>query len=37
MADLADEQNDNAPSNHEDGGADAQANPPVVPLAAVTP
>jgi len=34
MADLADEQNDNAPGNHGDGGADAQANPPVVPLAA---
>src|SRR6185295_10131862 len=34
MADLADEQNDNAPSNDGDGGADAQANPPVVPLAA---
>ena len=34
MADLADEQNDNAPSNDGDGGADAQANPLVVPLAA---
>ena len=34
MADLADEQNDNAPSNDGDGGADALANPPVVPLAA---
>src|SRR6185503_9108631 len=31
MADLADEQNDNAPSNGADGGADAQANQPVVP------
>ena len=31
MADLADEQNDNAPSNDGDGGADAQANQPVVP------
>jgi len=34
MADLADEQNDNAPSNGADGGADAQANQPVVPPAA---
>jgi len=34
MADLVDEQNNNAPSNDGDGGADAQANPPVVPLAA---
>ena len=34
MADLADEQNDNAPSDGGDGGADAQANPLVVPLAA---
>src|SRR6185503_14767068 len=34
MADLADEQNDNALSNGEDGGADAQANQPVVPPAA---
>jgi hypothetical protein len=34
MADLADEQNDNAPSNDVDGGADAQANQPVVPPAA---
>ena len=31
MADLADEQNDNAPSDDGDGGADAQANRPVVP------
>src|SRR6185312_10760163 len=31
MADLADEQNDNAPSDGADGGADAQANQPVVP------
>ena len=30
MADLADEQNDNAPSNGADVGADAQANQPVV-------
>ena len=34
MADLADEQNDNAPSNGADSGADAQANQPVVPPAA---
>ena len=34
MADLADEQNDNAPSNDGDGGADAQAKQPVVPPAA---
>ena len=34
MADLADEQNDNAPSNDGDGGADAQVNQPVVPPAA---
>src|SRR6185295_7788432 len=34
MADLADEQNDNAPSNGANGGADAQANQPVVPPAA---
>ena len=34
MVQLADEQNDNAPSNDGDGRADAQANPPVVPLAA---
>ena len=34
MADLADEQNDNAPSNDGDGGADAQAIQPVVPPAA---
>ena len=33
MADLADEQNDNAPSNGGDGGADTQANQPVVPPA----
>src|SRR6185312_10313532 len=31
MADLADEQNDNAPSNDGDGGADARAKQPVVP------
>ena len=34
MVQLADEQNDNAPSNNGDGGADAQANQPVVPPAA---
>ena len=34
MVQLADEQNDNAPSNHGDGGADAQANQSVVPPAA---
>src|SRR6185312_4528835 len=34
MADLADEQNDNAPGDDGDGGADAQANQPVVPPAA---
>ena len=33
MVDLADEQNDNAPSNGGDGGADTQANQPVVPPA----
>ena len=31
MADLADEQNDGAPSNDGDGGVDAQAKQPVVP------
>ena len=36
MADLADEQNDNAPSNDGDGGADAQAIQPVVPPAALS-
>ena len=30
MADLADEQNDNAPGDDGDGRADAQANQPVV-------
>ena len=34
MADLADEQNDNAPSNDGDGGADARAKQPVDPPAA---
>ena len=34
MADLADEQNDNAPINGADGRADAQANQLVVPPAA---
>ena len=34
MIDLAVEQNDNAPSIDGDGGADAQANQPVVPPAA---
>ena len=34
MADLADEQNDNALGDEGDGGADAQANQPVVPHAA---
>ena len=34
MVQLADEQNDNAPSNDGDSGADAQANRPVVPPAA---
>ena len=34
MVELADGQNDNAPGNDGNGGADAQANPPVVPLAA---
>jgi hypothetical protein len=34
MVQLADEQNDNTPSNDGDGGADAQANQPVVPPAA---
>ena len=31
MVDLADEQNDNAPSNDGDAGADARAKQPVVP------
>ena len=34
MADLADEQNDNALGDDDDGGVDAQANQPVVPPAA---
>ena len=34
MADLADEQNNNALGDDGDGGADAQANKPVVPPAA---
>jgi len=34
MVDLADEQNDNAPSNDGDGGADTRAKQPVVPPAA---
>ena len=34
MADLADEQHNNALGNDGDGGADAQANQPVVPPAA---
>ena len=34
MADLADEQDDNAPANDEDGGADVRAKQPVVPPAA---
>ena len=34
MADLADEQNDNAPGDDGDGGVDAQANQPIVPPAA---
>ena len=33
MAELADGQNDNAPGNDRNGGADAQANQPVVPVA----
>ena len=33
MAELADGQNDNAPGNDGNGGADAQANQPVVPAA----
>ena len=33
MVQLADGQNDNAPGNDGDGGADAQANQPVVPAA----
>ena len=33
MAELADGQNDNAPGNDRNGGADAQANQPVVPAA----
>ena len=31
MAELADEQNDNAPGDDGDGGADAQENQPLVP------
>jgi len=34
MADLADDQNDNAPGDDGDGGADTQANQPLVPPAA---
>ena len=34
MTDLADEQDDNAPSNDGDGGADVRAKQPVVPPAA---
>ena len=33
MAELADGQNDNAPGNDENGGADGQANQEVVPVA----
>ena len=33
MAELADGENDNAPGNDGNGGADAQANQPVVPAA----
>ena len=34
MVDLADEQNDNAPGNDGEGGADVRAKQPVVPPAA---
>ena len=34
MADLADQQDDNAPGDYGDGGVDPQANQPVVPPAA---
>ena len=33
MAEIADEQNDNAPGNDGNGGADAPANQEVVPVA----